>query len=138
MSLELYQSPTSVCCQKVQLVLAEKGLEPEFHNLNLREGEASSPDYLKLNSNGVVPTLMVDGRPQIESTVICEYLDEAYPDPPLSPTNPLDRADMRRWMLLPDDPNAKSRGRGVSLGHSPVGYSDRPLSGSWSARYSVA
>jgi glutathione S-transferase len=100
--MELYISPNSVCCQKVQLVLAEKGLEPTFHMLNLRAGDSKAPDYLKLNPRGMVPTLIDQGRPVIESSVIIVYLDEVYPEPPLSPADPFDRADMRRWMQLPD------------------------------------
>jgi glutathione S-transferase len=100
--MKLYQSANSVCCQKVQLVLAEKGLEPEFETLDLRAGDAMRPDYLKLNPQGVVPTLVDQGETILESTVICEYLDDAYPSPPLRPADPPERARMRRWTLLPD------------------------------------
>lgn len=100
--MDLYISPNSVCCQKVQLVLAEKGIEPEFHILDLRSGDAMAPEYLRLNPNGVVPTIVDQGRPVIESSVIIQYLDESYPDPPLTPTDVFDRAAMRRWILLPD------------------------------------
>lgn len=100
--MELHISANSVCCQKVQLVLAEKGIEPTFHLLNLRAGDSKAPDYLRLNPRGMVPTLIDKGRPVIESSVIIAYLDEVYPEPSLSPPDPFDRADMHRWMLLPD------------------------------------
>ncbi len=100
--LELYHNDMSVCAQKVRLVVAEKGLSPILHSLNLRKGDQLAEDYLKLNPNGVVPTLIVDGRPIIESTLIAEYLDEAYPDPPLRPADLVDRAAMRRWASIPD------------------------------------
>ncbi len=55
--LELYHGYTSVCAQKVRLTLAEKGLEWKSHVLNLN-GDQLDPAYLKLNPNGVVPTLV--------------------------------------------------------------------------------
>ena len=67
--LELYHSPMSPCAQKVRTVLAEKGLEWKSHHLDLRgTGDNLRPEYLKLNPNGVVPTLVDDGRVIIEST----------------------------------------------------------------------
>jgi glutathione S-transferase len=100
--MELYHNNMSVCAQKVRLVLREKGLRPVEHHLNLRAGDATRPEYLKLNPNGVIPTLIDGGMPIIESTVICEYLDDAYPDPPLRPGDPAQRAVMRLWTLKPD------------------------------------
>jgi glutathione S-transferase len=100
--LDLYHNNMSVCAQKVRLVLREKHLKPVEHHLNLRAGDATRPDYLKLNPNGVVPTLIDRGVPVIESTVICEYLEEAYPDRPLRPADPLQRAAMRVWTMRPD------------------------------------
>lgn len=101
--IELYHGDMSTCAQKVRLVLAEKGLTWESHLLNLRLRDQHQPDYLKLNPNGVVPTLVHDGMPVIESTVICEYLDDVYPDPPLRPANPLERARMRVWTKRLDE-----------------------------------
>jgi len=100
--MELYHNDMSVCAQKVRLVLAEKGLSPTFHHLDLRAGDAHSPEYLKLNPNGVVPTLVDGGLPIIESTVICEYLDDACPEHPLRPADPYQRAQMRLWTMRPD------------------------------------
>ena len=100
--LELYHNNMSVCSQKVRLVLAEKGLAPVEHRLNLRQGDQLAADYLKLNPSGVVPTLVVDGRPIVESTLIAEYLDEAYPDPALRPADLIARAEMRQWASIPD------------------------------------
>lgn len=58
---------------------------------------------MKLNPNGLVPTLVHDGVPIIESTVINEYLDDVFPDVPLRPTNPVERARMRVWNKLADE-----------------------------------
>jgi glutathione S-transferase len=92
--LELYHSVNSVCAQKVRVALAEKGLEYESRLMTLR-GDQFDPEYMKLNPNGVVPTLVHDGRVVIESSVILYYLDEVFPSPPLMPRDPLQRAKVR-------------------------------------------
>jgi glutathione S-transferase len=101
-SMELYHNDMAICAQKVRLVVSEKDLTPVLHHLDLRAGESHTPEYLKLNPRGVVPTLVDHGIPISESTVICEYLDDAYPDTPLRPRDPIARAAMRRWTMLPD------------------------------------
>ena len=100
--LELYHNAMSVCAQKVRVALAEKGIAYTGHALDIRAGECRTPAYLALNPNGVVPTLVVDGTPVIESTIICEYLDDAFPDVPLRPVDPIGRAAMRLWTIRPD------------------------------------
>lgn len=92
----------SVCAQKVRIVLAAKGLSFERHHLNLRAGDQFKPEYLKLNPKAVVPTLVDDGKPVIESTVIIAYLDDAYPEPSLAPDDAYGRATMLQWMIKPD------------------------------------
>jgi glutathione S-transferase len=101
--LFLYHSTTSVCAIKVRLTLDEKQLAYDGKLLNLREGEQHRPDYVKLNPNHVVPTLIHDGKVLIESTVIIEYLDETFPDIPLMPADPFARAKARLWMKKIDD-----------------------------------
>lgn len=101
--LELHTHPMSPCAQKVRLVLAEKGLDWTRHHVELSQKENLRPDYLKLNPLGVVPTLVHDGRPVIESSIICEYLDDAFPEPGLKPAAPYQRAQMRLWMKHVDN-----------------------------------
>jgi len=101
--IELYHNDMSVCAQKVRLVLEEKKLPWTGRHLNLRAGEQHEPGYMKLNPNGVVPTLVDDGRVMIESTMICEYLDDAYPDRPLRPRDAYARGKMRLWTKKLDD-----------------------------------
>jgi glutathione S-transferase len=100
--LELYHSINSVCAQKVRLALAEKGLEYEEHLLTLA-GDQFDPGYMKLNPNAVVPTLVHDGYPVIESSVILYYIDEAFPDAPLMPADPRARARIRIYNKLIDE-----------------------------------
>ena len=95
--LELHHFPFSTCSQKVRLVLAEKGLDFDSREVNLMAGEQHDPAYVALNPNHVVPTLVHDGHALIESTLINEYLDEAFPDPPLQPSDALGRHRARLW-----------------------------------------
>jgi glutathione S-transferase len=100
--LELYHGTTSVCAQKARLTLAEKGLEWESHLMALN-GDQLDPAYLKLNPNGVVPTLVHDGNVIVESTVIMHYLDDTFPAPPLMPRHPLDRTRAHLFKKLMDE-----------------------------------
>jgi len=83
--LELYNAPISTCSQKVRLVLAEKSLDWVDRRINFARRDHLSVWYLRLNPNGVVPTLVDDGTPIGDSSVINEYLDEKYPDVLLRP-----------------------------------------------------
>ena len=92
--LTLYHGRTSVCSIKARLALAEKGLEFESRLMTLR-GDQFDPDYMRLNPNAVVPTLVHDGRVIIESTVIMHYVDEAFAGAALTTSDPLERAQAR-------------------------------------------
>ena len=96
--LELYTHPMSPCAQKVRIVLAEKHLDWIKHHVSLPDKENLKPEYLKLNPLGVVPTLVHDGRPVIESSIICEYLEDTFPEQTLLPPDTYQRARMRFWM----------------------------------------
>ena len=108
--IELYHATMSTCAQKVRMVLAEKRLDWEGHVLDLRASDQHQPDYLKLNPNGVVPTLVNAGQVVIESTVICEYLDDVFPAVRMLPENPAERAFVRAWgRYLDEVPTAAIR-----------------------------
>lgn len=100
--LVLYHHNISVCAQKVRIALAEKRLPHERRHVNLMKAEQVTPEYLEINPKGVVPAIVHDGHPVIESTVIMEYLDDAFPEQPLRPAAPLARAKMRVWAQIPD------------------------------------
>ena len=100
--LELYHNINSVCAQKVRIALNEKGQQAKDRILTLR-GDQNEPEYLKLNPNGVVPTLIHDGRPIVESSLILYYIDEVFPDPPLMPTEPRLRHRVRIYNKLIDE-----------------------------------
>ena len=77
--LFLYHGETAVCAAKVRLALAEKQLAWDGQVLDLQRGDQFAPEYIKLNPNSVVPTLVHEGHGfrevLIESTVINEYLE---------------------------------------------------------------
>ena len=99
----LYNAPRSSASRRVRLCLEEKGLRYDNRVVDMERLEHHSPEYLRINPNGVVPTMVHDGRPLHESGTICEYLDEISPDPPLRPAAPYDRALMRNWIRHIDE-----------------------------------
>jgi len=101
--LILHHAWRSSASRRVRLCLEEKGLTYESHTVDMAAMEHHSPEYLKINPNGVVPALIHDGRPLYESGTICEYLDEVFPDPPLRPADAYDRATMRNWIRHVDE-----------------------------------
>ncbi len=103
MAFKLYNAPQSTCSQRVRFVFNAKKLPFDEVKLNLLAGDQLKPDYLKLNPNGVVPTLDHDGEIVIDSTVITEYLDEVAPENSFTPESPVTRARMRALMHFIDE-----------------------------------
>jgi glutathione S-transferase len=102
-TLELYHAGLTSCSKKSRLCLKEKGLPYRSHFVRLDKFEHHDPAYLKLNPNGLVPTLVHDGKVVIESGVINEYIDEVFPERPLKPADPLARARMRVFCKMADE-----------------------------------
>lgn len=100
--LVLYHAWMSSASRRVRFALEEKELPWVGIFVRLLKSEQNTPEYLRLNPNGVVPTLVHNGRIVIESTVINEYLDDVYPERPLRPSDPVERANMRVWTYLAD------------------------------------
>jgi glutathione S-transferase len=95
--VKLYQTYASPFPTRVRLLIYAKGLDveivepPGFHATTEGKG-----DYLRVNPIGRVPCLVLDdGRALPESEVICEYLEDAFPEPSLRPADPFERARMR-------------------------------------------
>ena len=101
--LELYYFPTATCGYKARLALAEKGVDFTARVLDRDAGDLLTPEYLKLNPNAVVPTLVHDGAVIIESSIIITYVDDAFSGPALSPSDPLSKARMLIWMKNADE-----------------------------------
>jgi glutathione S-transferase len=101
--LTLYHFVNSVASQKARIALHAKNLDFETREVALFESAQFAPEYLKLNPKGYVPTLIHDGKAMGESTLICEYLEDAFPEHPLRPDDPHERARMRQWSKTVDD-----------------------------------
>lgn len=86
---------------RVRIALNLKGIAVEHVFHHLRRGEQRAPDYLALNPQGLVPALVLDdGTVLTQSLAIVEWLDEAFPEPPLLPSDPLGRARARAFALV--------------------------------------
>ena len=87
---------TSPYAMSVFVALTEKQLPFEIRTLDLATGENSAPDYARTSLTQRVPTLIDGDFALSESSAIAEYLDEAYPDPPIFPTDLRLRARARQ------------------------------------------
>ncbi|MGD9921375.1 MAG: glutathione S-transferase family protein [Pseudorhodoplanes sp.] len=101
--LELYHHGSSVCAAKVRFALAEKRLGWDGHYVDILAGEQFRSDFLRVNPRAMVPALVHDGHIIIESTVICEYLEEVFSDHPIFPRDPILRAQARVWTKAVDE-----------------------------------
>jgi glutathione S-transferase len=102
--IKLYDFPMSPRARKVRIVLAEKGLQHQKVMIDLLKGEQKKPEYLAINPYGKVPALQDNGTTVYESTIIMEYLNDKYPNPPLLPADPGQRARARVLMHYGDNP----------------------------------
>jgi glutathione S-transferase len=98
MTVELYHFWSSVCSVRARMALEEKGVKWVSRYIDLFRLDQLKPEYLALNPDGVVPTLVHDGNVVRESAIIIEYVDDAFPGPALKPKDPLKLARMRLFM----------------------------------------
>ncbi|ARD70012.1 Glutathione S-transferase BbdE (plasmid) [Aminobacter sp. MSH1] len=99
----LYHGLASTCSKKVRLSLYEKGIPFESKLLDLQKFEQHDSEYLKLNPNGVVPTLVHNGQPIIESSLIIEYIEDAFDGPLLQAKDAFTRYKVAYWLKYSDD-----------------------------------
>jgi glutathione S-transferase len=97
--MEIYYAAPSIYGRKVLAVLEEKGLDYTIHKMSFENKDHKSPEYLKLNPNGEIPTLVDDNVVVYESTAIIEYLNDEYPEPPLMPES----SDVRAMVRMIED-----------------------------------
>jgi maleylacetoacetate isomerase len=93
--MKLYSYFRSSAAFRVRIALNLKGLAYDTAAVHLRRNDQSKPDYRSVNPQGLVPALQDSGEVLIQSMAILEYLNEVYPEPPLMPQQPADRARVR-------------------------------------------
>jgi len=96
MRLVLYQYWRSSSSWRVRFALEHKKVPYEARIINLLANEQTSPEHIERSPLGVVPCLVIDGKPMTESLAILELLDELFPTPPLLPSDPWQRARVRQ------------------------------------------
>jgi glutathione S-transferase len=99
--LKLYYAPGAcsfVPHVALEIIRAATGDDFETQNVRLHKGENRIPEYLALNPDGLVPTLLVDGQPLTQIVAICDYLDRRHPAAKLLPTEPWQRAQAMSWL----------------------------------------
>lgn len=96
----LYDAANSPCGRRVRMVMLEKGLPFEIRWMNLALMDQKQPWYLKLNPNGLVPTLVHGERVIYESGVINQYIESQAPEPALMPPDPYEVAQVQMWMAF--------------------------------------
>jgi maleylpyruvate isomerase len=97
----LYGYSVSSASYRVRIALSLKGIEVTHATKQLRRGEHRLKDFLQVNPQGFVPALQLDnGQVLTQSLAIIEYLDDVYPQPPLLPASPADRARVRSMAQL--------------------------------------
>lgn len=129
--MRLFHAWLSSASRRVRLCLAEKQLHYVSVPVDLSRQEHHSPEFLAMNPNGVVPALeLAPGRFLHESATICEYLDDAWPEPPLRPADPYQRALMRNFVRWTDEkalPNLLILNWSLMLQPSAQAWSDDEL-----------
>lgn len=98
--IKLYDYFRSTASYRVRIALNYKGIPFETIPVQLKEGEQHQSDYLKLNPQGLVPTLEVNGSRLTQSLAIIDYLEMTQPDPALLPDAPLAQAHIRSLALI--------------------------------------
>ena len=102
MTVHLYHWEPNANSGKPMLTLAEKGVPFESHYTDLLKFDQHQPDYLAINPDGTIPTLVHGARVLTESTPMMEYIDDEFEGPPLKPRDPKERWRMRWWMRFLD------------------------------------
>jgi maleylpyruvate isomerase len=128
--MKLYTYFRSSAAFRTRIAVNLKGVECETVYVDLR-GPASDqrkPEYLTVNPQGLVPALVVDGHTVAQSLAIIEYLDEVYPEPPLLPRSPVDRARVRAMALaVACDLHPLNNLRVLNYLRSPLGHNEETV-----------
>jgi glutathione S-transferase len=137
--LILYFAPGS-SSMAVHIALHEIGVPFEGKPMSFHNNDLRSPDYLTLNPEGKVPTLVIDGRPLTEVVAILYYLAKRFPDAELLPRDDIEAdAQALSWMSFAASTLHPARRHGLDYAGEVWGIADRRLGSGWALdRYSIA
>jgi glutathione S-transferase len=137
--LTLYFAPGS-SSMAVHIALHEIGVPFESKPMSFRNDDLRAPDYLKLNPEGKVPTLIADGRPLTEVAAILYYLARRFPDAGLLPRDDIEvEAQALSWMSFIASTLHPARRHGLDYARQLYGIADRRLGSGWAlGHYSIA
>jgi len=137
--LTLYFAPGSSSFA-VHIALHEIGVPFEGKPMSFGKNDLRSPAYLKLNPEGKVPTLLIDGRPLTEVMAILYYLAKRFPDADLLPSDDIEaEAQALSWMSFIASTLHPARQRGLDYARQVYVIADRRLGNGWAVgRYSIA
>ena len=134
--MKLYNYYRSTAAFRVRIALNIKGVQYEYVSQHLRKGEHRTPQYLALNPQGLVPALEDGGRVFSQSLAIIEYLDEKYPQPPLLPREPGDRAVVRSMaQAVACDMHPLNNLRVLNFLRKPLGLDETAVTKTWYAHW---
>jgi glutathione S-transferase len=124
----------------VHIALHEIGIPFEAKPMSFRDNDLRAPEYLALNPEGKVPTLVVDGRPLTEVAAILYYLAKRFPEAELLPRDDvLADAQALSWMSFTASTLHPARRRGLDYARQVYGIADRRLGSGWAlGHYSIA
>ena len=137
--LTLYFAP-GASSMAVHIALHEIGMPFEARPISLAKRQQHTPDYLALNPEGKVPTLLIDGRPLTEVAAILYFLAQRFPQAALLPQDLEAQAQAISWMSFIASTVHPARRLGVEAANKIYGIVDRRLGErEWAiGRYSVA
>ena len=126
-TLKLFSFFRSSAAFRARIALNIKAIPYDIVNVDLRAPVSgqNAPDYRALNPQGLIPALLAEGTPIAQSLAIIEYLDEVYPQPPLLPASPVERARVRAMALaVACDIHPLNNLRVLNYLRGPLGQSD--------------
>lgn len=98
---KLYQFSISPSCQRVFATFAHKGVEYDVFEVDVSKKERPE-EFNQISPFGKVPVLVHNGQVLVESAVICQYINDVWPDPPMLPADPAELAYARQWIVFAD------------------------------------
>jgi glutathione S-transferase len=138
--LTLYFAP-GASSFAVHIALHEIGVSFEGKPMSFKNNDLRTPEFLALNPEGKVPTLLIDGRPLTEVAAILFYLAKRFPEAQLLPRENLeDEAQALSWMSFIASTLHPARRRGLDYARQVYGVADRRLGSGWALgeHYSIA